>query len=264
MPELAEVEFYRKQWNPGLGCKVLQVELHPQVRIFHRTDTQALQTKLSGKTLTRSETHGKQMLFRLQSHLWLGIHLGMTGSMQVESIDYQPSKHDHLILRQVRRTLVFKDPRQFGRILFHAGQDAPTWWRNLPPEVVSDQFTLPRLENFLKRHARLSLKATLLLQEGFPGVGNWMADEILWRSRLHPGMASGKLTGPQLKVLWRQTRWVSQRALETIGIDWSGPPRGWLFHERWRAGGDCPRDGVPLERDTIGGRTTAWCGNCQS
>ena len=30
MPELAEVEWYRKQWDAGLGNKIVDVRLHAQ------------------------------------------------------------------------------------------------------------------------------------------------------------------------------------------------------------------------------------------
>ena len=34
MPELAEVEYYRKQWNPGLGRPVRAVLVHERAKIF--------------------------------------------------------------------------------------------------------------------------------------------------------------------------------------------------------------------------------------
>ena len=57
------------------------------------------------------------------------------------------------------------------------------------------------MEEFLARHPKLPMKAVLLLQPGFPGVGNWMADEILWRanairfsSPCHPPLLVTKFT----------------------------------------------------------------------
>jgi len=35
-------------------------------------------------------------------------------------------------------------------------------------------------------------------------------------------------------------------------------PDTWLFNHRWAGGGRCPRTGVPLVREEIGGRTTCW------
>lgn len=47
------------------------------------------------------------MLFRLFENYWLGVYLGMTGKMRVESANFRPGKYDHLILSQVKRALVF-------------------------------------------------------------------------------------------------------------------------------------------------------------
>jgi formamidopyrimidine-DNA glycosylase len=264
MPELAEVEFYRKQWNGGIGRKILVVRLHPDKRIFRGTDSRALCELVSGTVLLESQAHGKQMLFRFSGGLWLGLHLGMTGRLRTENAGFKAAKHDHLVLVQARQTLVFTDPRQFGRVRFHRGKTAPGWWVKLPPPVTSRAFTAARMQSFLERHARLPIKAALLLQDGFPGIGNWMADEILWRSRLAPRTPAGRLNGEVPGRLWRTVRWVSRRALAIVGKDFSDPPHGWLFNERWAKGGLCPLHNAPLKRKTIGGRPTVWCGACQA
>ena len=263
MPELAEVEYYRKRWNPGLGEKIQGVSLNSGKRIFRGSDTRALEKLLVGATLQKSEAHGKQMLFRFSKQLWLGVHLGMTGTLRVEKSGFRPGKHDHLVLHQKRRTLVFNDPRQFGRLRFHHGAAAPEWWAKLPPAIISEKFTVAGMDAFLRRHRQLPLKAALLHQAGFPGIGNWMADEILWRVRLHPRTRAGEISGEKSRELWRVIRFVCREACKIIGHDFSDPPRGWFIHERWTAQGRCPRHGEPLPRATIGGRTTAWCPKCQ-
>jgi formamidopyrimidine-DNA glycosylase len=119
------------------------------------------------------------------------------------------------------------------------------------------------MKSFLDQHRQLSLKAALLLQSGFPGLGNWMVDEILWRAGLDPRTSAGQLTSAELKNLWRIIRFVCRQAIKSVGANYSELPAGWLFHERWSADGRCPRHGRLLLRETVGGRTTAWCGLCQ-
>jgi formamidopyrimidine-DNA glycosylase len=41
-------------------------------------------------------------------------------------------------------------------------------------------------------------------------------------------------------------------------------PDSWLFNHRWENGGLCPKTGVPLVREEIGGRTTCWSPGRQS
>jgi formamidopyrimidine-DNA glycosylase len=263
MPELAEVEFYRKQWDPGLRQKILRVELHAGDRIFRGADVKRLVKTVTGAMYRDSEARAKLMCFRFSGGVWLGIHLGMSGELRVEPPSFAPGKHDHLVLVQKKQALVFGDPRKFGRVHFYQGDGAPDWWAKLPPAVTSPKFTVELMAAFFKRRARLAVKAALLMQTAFPGVGNWMADEILWQARVNPRVLCGRLTGKQIRALWEKAREVARVSLETIGADDSDPPDDWLIHQRWSKDGVCPRHGVQLETATIGGRTTRWCARCQ-
>ena len=263
MPELAEVEHHRRRWNVGLGQKILGLDLHDGNRIVRGNDLEAMQRVLSSATLVSSEARGKQMLFRFSKGAWLGIHLGMTGELRVEDAGFRPGKHDHLLLRQKKQALVFSDVRQFGRVLFHIGNAEPQWWSSIGPALTSSEFTVERLRSFLQHRARSPIKAVLLMQEAFPGVGNWMADEILWRAGIHPRTPAGRITGPRVQLLWKTVRFVCNGALRIVAKDYSDPPPSWLFRHRWEDGGQCPKDGTELDRATIGGRTTAWCPSCQ-
>ncbi|HYC72355.1 MAG TPA: DNA-formamidopyrimidine glycosylase family protein [Opitutaceae bacterium] len=276
MPELAEVEYFRRRWSAGHGDRVTAVLLHEQAKVFRRADPARLRRALVGARLVSSETAAKQMLFvfalptrgagRAEARGWLGIHLGMTGELRVEPPSYAPGRHDHLVIAQEARRLVFSDPRMFGAVLFATGAEKPAWWTQIAPAILSPAFTAAAVADFLRRRARAPIKAVLLMQERFPGIGNWMADEILWRAAIHPARAAGSLTPGEVRHLHRECRNVCRLALEKIaGRGGRLPPnlnvhipRSWLFWHRWEAGGRCPRTDVPLVREEIGGRTTCW------
>jgi len=266
MPELAEVEFFRKRWSAGHGAKVLAVRLHEGKKVFRSASTAALQKKLTGAMLLSSETAAKQMLFRFSGDAWVGVHLGMSGELRVEAPDYAAAKHDHFILVQKERQLVFNDPRMFGGVLFHTGKTAPKWWTKIAPAILAEEFSVEAVAAFLKRRARAPIKAVLLMQERFPGIGNWMADEVLWRAAIHPRRKAGSLRPAEVRTLHRECRKVCRLALDTIaGRGRYLPPdlnvhipKSWLFRHRWRQGGHDPRNGQPLAHATIGGRTTCW------
>ena len=263
MPELAEVLYFSRRWLPGRGEKVLRVHLHPAKRVFRGTPTQELLRRLPGERMVSGETHGKQMLFRFGPEVWLGVHLGMTGKLSAEPPHHVPGKHDHLVLYTSNRALVFQDPRLFGRIRFECSRQAPRWWSSLPTPVLNREFSIPRLSEILKKRGRTPLKPLLLLQDFFPGIGNWMADEILWRARLHPRTLAGTLGHSAIAVLHAKIQKMSQEAIRIIGRDWSDPPRSWLFLHRWEDGGKCPRCRESLRRQPVGGRTACWCPVCQ-
>lgn len=259
MPELAEVEYYRKQWLPAFGQTVQAVHINEGKRVFRGVDTAALQSELVGQAFTHSEAHGKQMCFRFGQTHWLGVHLGMTGEIRILRSGEKPDKHDHLVIRmEDNRCLVYRDPRMFGRILYSNTSGQPAWWAARPPAILSEGFTFERMNNFLNRRAKSPVKAVLLMQETFPGIGNWMADEILWRIRILPAKRCLEIGLRQRKELYGCIREVAADALRVIGTDWGDPPDDWLFNHRWKDGGRCPRTGKPLQRAQVGGRTTCW------
>ena len=247
MPELAEVEFFRRRWHEAAGGqRIKRVHTHDAKRVLRDVDLPAFRHALTGATLLSATTAAKQMLFRFSGGGWLGIHLGMSGELSAAPADHVPGRHDHLVLVTARQALVFNDPRMFGRIDFHQGKNPPIWWSRISPAILSPEFTAASVGAFLERRRRAPIKAVLLMQEQFPGVGNWMADEI--------------------KTLWRTCRQVCRDALDKIaGRGGKLPPdlnvnipKTWLFRHRWQPGGECPRTGRPLAHATIGGRTTCW------
>jgi formamidopyrimidine-DNA glycosylase len=267
MPELAEVEFFRKRWDlAARGARITVVATHARAKVFRGTSPAAVRRALSGRRLLSSEARAKQMLFRFSGDTWLGVHLGMSGELRAEPAGYVAQKHDHLVLTTARHVLVFTDPRMFGRVLLHCGAQPPAWWTKIAPAIVSEAFTAAGITAFLRRRARAPIKAVLLMQECFPGVGNWMADEILWRAAIHPQRRAGSLTPAEVRTLWRECRRVCQLALATIaGRGRTLPsnlnvniPRSWLFWHRWEDGGRCPKTKRPLLRAEVGGRTTCW------
>ncbi|CAG8751190.1 25209_t:CDS:2, partial [Racocetra persica] len=100
----------------------------------------------------------------------------------------------------------------------------------------------------------------LLLNQSFSaGVGNWIADETLYQSRVHPAQYTNTLSDEQITALYENLIYVCQTAVEA-NADSSLFPSSWLFHYRWskanKAGAFMP-DGEKILFDTVGGRTTA-------
>lgn len=294
MPELAEVEFYRRRWwEAAANQTVRATEANPRARVYRSLPREfpggaaALAKILPGAKLIDAKAFGKQMMFAFKTgknfqparrdpgerprtpYLQLGIHLGMSGELRVEPENYRSQKHDALVLRFARHALVFNDPRQFGRVRawLGAGPVLAPWLQELPNEVLSAAFTAEFVQSALRRHARAPLKALLLNQSYFFGIGNWMADEILWRAALHPALPAGRAADAKTaKKLHRTVQQVARDALRVIaGRGKKLPPDlnihipdNWLFNHRWKDGGLCPKTKTPLRRAEIGGRTTCW------
>ncbi|MBT5902571.1 MAG: Fpg/Nei family DNA glycosylase [Opitutaceae bacterium] len=267
MPELAEVEFYRKRWHQAaVGQAVTRVRAHAAKKTFRDAPAAKIKRGLVGARLESSATAAKQMAFRFSNGAWLGVHLGMTGDLTSAPLGQRAAKHDHLVIDCETVSLIFADPRMFGGVRFDPGPEEPEWWSRIAPNLLSAAFTKKTLAEFLTRRARAPLKAVLLMQERFPGVGNWMADEILWRAGIHPAQPAGSLNPSEITTLYRETRAVCRNAMNRIAGQGDylphnlneGIPNSWLFNHRWRDGGTCPKSKLPLERADIGGRTTCW------
>jgi formamidopyrimidine-DNA glycosylase len=93
------------------------------------------------------------------------------------------------------------------------------------------------------------------------GVGNLVADEVLWQAKLHPRRTVESLDDLERLRLYRTMHAVLKEMV--ANFDYVPRKRGWLSHVRGRAGAVCPRCSTPLARITAAGRTTYFCPSCQ-
>lgn len=97
-------------------------------------------------------------------------------------------------------------------------------------------------------------------QEVIAGLGNLLADEILWRARIHPRQSTADLSDAACRRLHARMRTVLRQAIPTGRV----PPRkSWLTGRRDEPSGSCPRCGSSLSHGRAGGRRTVWCPSCQ-
>src|SRR5437773_11168791 len=97
------------------------------------------------------------------------------------------------------------------------------------------------------------------MQPGFSGIGNWMGDEILWRAKILPSKPTGKLTGREHAAIFRVTKFVVRKSLQTLGKNFFDPPLTWLIHQKWKRDGICLCHRMLLLLATFGGSISAWC-----
>jgi len=103
-----------------------------------------------------------------------------------------------------------------------------------------------------------AIKAVLLDQTLFAGVGNWLADEILYQARLSPHHLASDLTAAQTKALHKSVLAVVKKAV-SVSADYERFPKTWLFHHRWgRVKNSKTSRGQKIIHEEVGGRTTAW------
>ncbi len=264
MPELPEVEAYRHLAEEALNRPISSVTVHDPRFVRGETTARGLRRVLVGASFTAARRRGKLMILDLAGtpastgHRF-GIRFGMTGSLLVDgrgAIDeliYSPRRAEprwdrFSVAFADGGTLVVHDPRLLGGVSLDPDEAV------LGPDAMT--VTVAQLRHALEGSAA-PLKARLMDQARLAGVGNLIADEVLWRASLAPQRRAGSLTPAEIRRLHRHLR----RALDELSTR-GGSHLGDLMPAR-HPGGRCPRDGAELMRSTVGGRTTWWCGRHQ-
>ena len=259
MPEILEVERYRVLAEKALHRPLAKVWMVDARYGRGGTTPARLRAALAGHLFTQARRRGKLMLLDTDGGPTLGVRFGMTGGLVVDGqraldrLRYGPGVFDD---RWVRARVQFidggllqlHDPRRFGSLELAPDED------RLGPDALTA--TLADVHTALGRSLRAGpvapLKARLMDQERLAGVGNLLADEILWRAGFDPGRCT-PLDDEELRSLHKALR-ATLRLLDRRG----GSHTGDLMEER-QPGGHCPRDGAELLYAQVGGRTTYWC-----
>jgi formamidopyrimidine-DNA glycosylase len=269
MPELPEVETIRRQLAPlveGETLTALEV-LDPRwCRPLPAEDLAAL----SGRTVEGLGRRGKYLVWGLEDDVHLLMHLRMTGAILADP-PHRPA-HARVRLQAGAHELWFVDPRRFGTGELALGTPAldAFFAERLGLEPLDPAFSARHLRA-LARGRRAPVKAFLLDQRRIAGVGNIYADEALYRARIHPLRAAGRLTGAE----WERVRAGVVEAL-LAGIEARGASiddfrhidgvRG-SFQDRFlvhrRAGAPCGRCGTEIVKLVAAGRGTYVCRTCQ-
>lgn len=264
MPELPEVETIARTLRPALIGKIILSSDLRWPRTLAAPAPAVFRKRLKGQRIESISRRAKFLDLQLSDQHLL-IHLRMSGDLLVVLGGYEPAKHDRLVAKLSEDTsLVFSDPRKFGRIWLV--KDADEILGNLGPEPLSDGFTPFWLYASLQQRRR-QLKPLLLDQTFLAGLGNIYTDEALHLAKLHPLSTSNSITKKQSKSLWKAIRQVLEDGIHSSGasIDWVY--RGGDFQNHFRvygrSGKPCPVCKTAIERITIGQRGTHYCPQCQ-
>ena len=257
MPELDEVEKYRRlAEEAALGREIVRVYAPDDWYLKGGLTSRAARAALKGRSFTGARRIGKQLLLDTSDGgPVLGLHAGMAGRLLVDGraaiTDLWWASNEELE-KWDRFAVVFadggdlrmRDSRRLGGVTLDPPEE------RLGPDALT--VTLGGLRRALDR-STAPLKARLMDQRRLAGVGNLAADEALWRAGLDPRREAGSLSDAELRRLQRHLR----RTMEDL-LNRGGSHTGDLMPER-AADGICPKDGAPLVRDRVGGRTTWWC-----
>lgn len=257
MPEILEIEMYRRGAEPVVGRTIESIEA-PDDWYLKGIDAAALSASLAGARIEGTGRRGKLMWLDTTAGA-LGLRFGMTGRLIVdelpiiEALEYSSKRLDPDWNRFVLHladggALVMNDPRRLGGVSLDPDLN------ELGPDVWSlDEGQLAQIVG----KTRVALKAALLNQKRLAGLGNLLADELCWRSDLDPRRVAKELRDDE--VLRLEAELVPM--LDAL-YERGGSHRGDHVESR-DPEARCPADGAAMMHDTIGGRSTWWCSTHQ-
>jgi formamidopyrimidine-DNA glycosylase len=269
VPELPEVEFARSclsRWLRGQKLRHVEADATRVIRGGSPKDFAAL----ARRSVKKVDRRGKWLLVSLGADLGLIAHLGMTGKFELARPGSPPVRWSRVRFTRSDGTVVhYRDPRQFGhlRIAPLAELFATDPLKSLGPDAKDHPPKTTELAaRFAKR--RRPIKDVLMDQTVIAGLGNIQVTEALFLARVHPARRADSLTHAEIE---RVRRGIAKSLARTLAMN-SGDKIIYVEESKrtenpflvyGKAKSPCPVCRAPLRKMVIGGRTSAFCANCQ-
>ncbi|MCI0546592.1 MAG: hypothetical protein L0027_04850 [Candidatus Rokubacteria bacterium] len=271
MPELPEVETARALLaRVAIGRRIVGVRCAPDALVFERVAPARFRAALLGRRVRRVGRHGKHLWLELDRRPWPCFHFGMAGGFHAPgapgvrlisgggTLPAWPPRFTKLhIVFEGGREVALADARRLGRIRLRRDPRHEPPISRLGFDALDGRPSVRRFAELLAGRSA-PIKAVLLDQGFSAGVGNWIADEVLYQARIAPRRPARSLREAEIRRLRAAIGQVVGTAVR-VGADSDRFPRGWLFHRRW---GKDPAAhtarGEPIRHIVVGGRTTAW------
>ena len=270
MPELPEVETTCKGIAPHItNNKITKVIVRN--RNLRWPIPTGLNTKLAKQKVISVTRRAKYLLISTETGTLI-IHLGMSGSLRILSVDEAVEKHDHFELQfKDELCLRLRDPRRFGCVLWT--KDDPFEHKlliNLGPEPLDKDFNAELLfEKSRKR--KITIKQFIMDAKIVVGVGNIYASESLFLAGISPKRLTGKITKKNADDLTIAIKKILKQAIKQGGTTLkdfrSSDGNPGYFQQKLkvydRKDEPCVKCKKPIKQITLGQRSTFYCSHCQ-
>ncbi|XP_042061935.1 formamidopyrimidine-DNA glycosylase-like isoform X4 [Salvia splendens] len=270
MPELPEVEAARRALAENtIGKKIIKAIVADDSKVIDGVSPKDFEAALVGKTILAVHRKGKNMWIQLDSPPFPSFQFGMAGAVYIKGVvvtkykrsavkdtDEWPSKYSKLFVELADgMEFSFTDKRRFAKVRLLDNPVSVPPISELGPDALMEPMTEDDLSNSLRKK-NIGIKALLLDQSFISGIGNWMADEVLYQARIHPQQTASSLSKESCATLLKCINEVTDFAVEVDAENLRFPTE-WLFHVRWyKKPGKI--NGKKIDFIKAGGRTTAY------
>jgi formamidopyrimidine-DNA glycosylase len=279
MPELPEVERGRRLAERiAAGRMIAKVKCARDPIVFEGVSAARWRRALAGRRVIAVHRRGKHIFFALDERPWPVFHFGMTGGfvtpdvaavrlassprMDVERVWPPRFTKIHLAFDDGGE-LVMTNKRRLGRIRLRTDPLHEPPLSGLGFDPLLDLPSPARFVKMLRRRSAI-IKPLLMDQSFAAGVGNWIADEVLYQAGIDPRRRVDSLSEAEAKRVRSCMKRIIEKAV-SVDADKKRFPRAWLFHRRWGKNSEAVTyRGEKIRHITLGGRTTAWVPEVQT
>jgi formamidopyrimidine-DNA glycosylase len=251
MPELPEVHGYEVYIDSTcLHQPIVHIDCRDK-RLLKKPQSE-FEKYLVGKELFKTKRSGKYLFIETTGDKILVLHLGMMGRPNYYKSAEDRPKFGHIVLTfENGFHFAFENKRKFG------------WWDLIDSIAdykkehgLSDDARDLSFEDFKAsmETRKTHIKKILLDQSVAAGVGNWMADEILYQAKMHPKKKVEDMNEFDIKKVFDAMKKVIEVAIEN-DAHYSDFPEDFLMHFREK-GAKCHHTGCEIEKIKLGGRGT--------
>ncbi|XP_057967783.1 formamidopyrimidine-DNA glycosylase isoform X3 [Malania oleifera] len=248
MPELPEVEAARRAVEEHcVGKSIKRAVVADDSKVIDGVSPEDFQASLLGKTIVSARRKGKNMWLELDSPPFPSFQFGMAGAIYIKGV---------AVTKYKRSAVNDTDewPSKYSKFFIEPAAVPPI--SELGPDALLEPMTVDKFISFLSKK-EIAIKALLLDQHCVAGIGNWIADEVLYQAKIHPLQIAASLSQENCIALHKSIKEVIEKSIE-VGADSSQYPSNWIFHSREKKPGKAFVDGKKIEFISARGRTTAY------
>lgn len=237
--------------GPSIVIAKEELELFVGKKIASATGIAPIDMKrLAGKKIRKIESWGKHLLFVFDKFT-VRIHFLMFGKYLINSSKALKPRLSLKFSKGEKLNIYTSDVRMIEEPL-----DEVYDWN---ADIMAKRWNMRRVKKKLKEIPETLIADALMDQEIFPGLGNIIKNEVLYRAKVHPQSVTGNIPPKKIDEIIKEVRkyafeFLEQRKKGTLGKNWQ------VYTKK-----KCKRDGSVIYKEYIGvtKRRTFFCESCQ-
>lgn len=276
MFELPEMITLARQANETIQGKIIregQLGNSPHKFVWYNRKPEEFTQLTKGKTIGEARVKGRWLFIPLEPGYVLVLG-ECGGKILYHSAGMELPKKYHLWLTFEDGSALTTLTQMWGAMeLFEAGQEKERKYvKDMRTTPVDPEFSFEYFSGLideLLRGEKRSVKSLLTQDQLIPGLGNAIAQDIMFHAHLHPRHALAELNPGQQRDLFAAITDTVRTVIDKSGrndeTDLFGKPGGYnRLMDSTAAGKPCPDCGQRVEKIQYLGGACYFCPNCQT